>query len=85
MINPWKLPLGYFLTNGNLTSEQQKILVKDLLERFKNINVNVHLFDGASTNIGTANFLGAQLPSVNFFCIHIFQITIFRTFQIIGT
>lgn len=64
-----RVPLGYFLTCGGATAEQQKNLLKDAFERLKNCGIRVRalVFDGTSTNIATAKLLGAVLPDTPYF------------------
>ena len=38
---PWKLPLGYFLTKGGMTAEQQSSLLKEVIRRLATIGVQV--------------------------------------------
>ena len=63
MVKPRRLPIGYFLTAGRLSSKRQANLVQ-VLERLTNCSTRVRalVFDGTAANIGTANGLGAQLP-----------------------
>lgn len=58
----WKIPIGYFLIDG-LDTEQKVTLVQTILQYLSSINVTVitFIFDGTSTNISTANKLGACL------------------------
>ena len=69
LFEPWRVPIGYFLTRGGLSSEQQSELVKEALTRLAKSGVQVRavIFDGTSANIGTVTLLGASLPdSPNF-------------------
>lgn len=58
----WKIPIAYFLING-LNTEQKANLVESILIYLAGIDVTVtsFTFDGTSTNISTANKLGACL------------------------
>lgn len=56
----WKIPVGYFLTNG-LSGEEKANLIKILLTSIHNTGVTVTsvTFDGAPGNISAMEKLGA--------------------------
>lgn len=58
----WKIPIGYFLLDS-LNTDQKVSLVQNILTYLAKIDVTVvsFTFDGTSTNISTANSLGACL------------------------
>ena len=61
-----KIPIAYFLTNS-LTGENRAELVKKCLIELESTGAQViaFTFDGAASNIATAECLGAKLRSVN--------------------
>ncbi|GBM01114.1 DNA transposase THAP9 [Araneus ventricosus] len=62
----WKLPIGYFLSNG-LSSTQKQTLIKHCLSLLHQNNVNVVslTFDGLSNNFSMAKQLGCNFDDVN--------------------
>lgn len=65
---PWKIPLGYFLTRG-LTSGQQANIIEEAIERvhFSGCRVRGVTFDGARANLGSVAILGANIPDKPYF------------------
>ena len=68
LTNWFKVPIGYFLTNG-LKGEQQAVLIKEGIKKLYEIGVitKAIVFDGCSANISTATELGVNLPETPFF------------------
>ncbi|GBM59935.1 DNA transposase THAP9 [Araneus ventricosus] len=62
----WKLPIGYFLSNG-LSSTQKQMLIKHCVSLLHQNNVNVVslTFDGLSNNFSMAKQLGCNFDDVN--------------------
>ncbi|KAG8178273.1 hypothetical protein JTE90_015684 [Oedothorax gibbosus] len=60
----WKVPIGYFLING-LTVPERANLIKEALIYIHETGVDVVslTFDGTSSNIASANELGAKIAS----------------------
>lgn len=58
----WKIPVGYFMTNG-LNGEEKANIVRQSLEFVHEADIIVTsiTFDGAASNISMAKFLGANL------------------------
>ncbi|CAF2140627.1 unnamed protein product, partial [Rotaria magnacalcarata] len=58
----WKVPIGYFLTNGLNSSDRANLVNESLILLHENgVEVVSLTFDGTSTNIAMANVLGANM------------------------
>ena len=57
----WKVPISFHLTRG-ANADQQKVLIMAAIEELQeqNVEVKVVTFDGAATNVSTAQKLGCS-------------------------
>lgn len=69
VIQAWRMPLAYFLSNGALKAVQQEEVLKEAISLLHNVGVQVRCIvcDGTSTNISTLELLGAKIPDSPFF------------------
>ena len=62
----WKLPVGYFLTDGLDAKEKANIITECLIKVYTTgIRVVSLTFDGASSNLSMLKILGADLSNVH--------------------
>lgn len=54
-----KLPLGYFLVDG-LDRDKKNTIVSHCIKKVSDIGARIVPFDGAPSNVATANILGAN-------------------------
>lgn len=69
LIQQWRIPLAYFLSNGGLKAEQQKELIEEGIKLLADSGIKTRsiVCDGASTNIATLELLGANIPFQPYF------------------
>ncbi len=60
VVQAWRMPLAYFLTDGPLKAVQQEEVLKEaIIVLLHNVGI---VCDGTSTNISTLELLGARIP-----------------------
>ncbi|GBM48387.1 DNA transposase THAP9, partial [Araneus ventricosus] len=62
----WKVPIGYFLING-LTAQERANIIQECFKNVHETGIEVVslTFDGTSTNLSTAQYLGASINASN--------------------